>query len=299
MLKLRGINKSFGDLHVLKDIDLTFSSACTTVILGPSGSGKSTLLRSLNLLEQPDSGVMELFAEGGDRCNTPALEPSVEHDDATGVSAQADQASQAGQEAQAGQQETSAQDASSFEPLSIDFANKLPSRMSSEVKRRFAMVFQSFNLFPNMTVLENVTVGPIQVLSHPRDEAVEQAKGILDRVGLSEKLSAFPATLSGGQQQRVAIARALAMTPQFLLFDEPTSALDPELEAEVLKVMADLSAEHRSLIVVTHNMSFAKAAAEKIVFLDAGQVAFEGCPQDFFSAPTDRIRQFLSTHQQL
>lgn len=179
--------------------------------------------------------------------------------------------------------------------LEIDFSRPLKPRVQAELKQRFAMVFQGFNLFAHMNVLDNVTVGPIHALGVSREEAHERAHQWLQRVGLLEKLSAYPDSLSGGQQQRVAIARALAMNPQFLLFDEPTSALDPELEAEVLQVVRDLCAEHRSLLVVTHNMKFAQAAADKIVFLDKGVLSFTGSAEEFFAAPTPRIESFLQT----
>lgn len=183
------------------------------------------------------------------------------------------------------------------ETTEIDFSTHLSAAQREAWKRRFGMVFQSFNLFPHMTALENVTVGPIQVRGHNRREAAERGRELLARVGLSDRTHAYPTTLSGGQQQRVAIARALAMDPQFLLFDEPTSALDPELEGEVMKVMEDLAGENHTQLVVTHNIGFAREAADRIIFLESGQIAFNGPPVEFFAAPTERIAAFLSTYR--
>lgn len=267
MLEVEKLSKTFGDLQVLRQVSAQFLEGQTTVLLGPSGSGKSTFLRCLNLLETPESGRLRIAraAVGGEN------------------SGEVSAAGLAGGEAGAGTE--------------IDFGSPISTARREAWKRRFGMVFQSFNLFPHMSALENVTVGPIQVLGQNRQEAAERGRELLARVGLAERAQAYPATLSGGQQQRVAIARALAMDPQFLLFDEPTSALDPELEGEVIKVMEDLAGENRTQLVVTHNMGFAREAADRILFLEGGEIAFSGPPAEFFAAPTERIAAFLSTHR--
>lgn len=181
-----------------------------------------------------------------------------------------------------------------IDDLSVDFARKLSTRQVRDIRSRSVMVFQSYNLFPHLTALENVTLSPVRVDGVPRDEATRRGRELLAKVGLSEKADSYPAQLSGGQQQRVAIARALAVDPDYLLFDEPTSALDPELAVEVIRVMDSLAEEQRSLLVVTHNMHFARQAADRILFLEAGEVRFDGAPGDFFQSTDARIRQFLA-----
>ena len=240
MIKLRNLTKKFGQNTVLKDLNLEFKDAQTTVILGSSGSGKSTLLRCINLLEIPDSGELEL---GDER---------------------------------------------------IKFGTKISAKDMLPFREKTGMVFQSFNLFPHLSALQNVTEGPTQVLKVPKEEADKEALSLLEKVGLKGKEHEYPSRLSGGQSQRVAIARALAMKPSFLLLDEPTSALDPELEAEVLKVISELSHEHKSLIIVTHNMAFARRVADRILFLEGGNIAFDGSSEEFFSSDLPRIKKFIS-----
>jgi glutamate transport system ATP-binding protein len=237
LVVLERVNKHFGPLHVLRDVDMTIDRGEVVVVIGPSGSGKSTLCRAINRLEPIDSGRIlldgrELPAEG-----------------------------------------------------------KALAKMRAEV----GMVFQSFNLFAHKTVLDNVTLGPVKVLGRSRSQAEARARELLDRVGIGEQAGKLPAQLSGGQQQRVAIARALAMDPKVLLFDEPTSALDPEMINEVLDVMRDLAASGMTMIVVTHEMGFARSAANRVAFMDAGRIVEESPPQEFFAAPrSDRARDFLS-----
>ncbi|MBE2985291.1 amino acid ABC transporter ATP-binding protein [Campylobacter sp. RM13119] len=178
--------------------------------------------------------------------------------------------------------------------FSINFSAPHKPSQYQPFRSHTGMVFQSFNLFPHLTVLENVIEGPTQVLKIPRDKAVKTAYELLDKVGLKDKAEAYPNRLSGGQSQRVAIARALAMQPAFLLLDEPTSALDPELEAQVLKTIGELSKEGRSLIIVTHNMNFARKIADRILFLDHGLVAFDGVADEFFNSTDERIAKFIS-----
>ncbi|MET8266580.1 amino acid ABC transporter ATP-binding protein [Micromonospora arida] len=237
MVSVRGLNKWFGPLHVLKDIDLTVAAGEVVVVVGPSGSGKSTLCRCLNRLETAGEGSIEI--EG--------------------------------------------------EPLPAE------GRALAGLRADVGMVFQSFNLFGHKTVLDNITLGPTRVRRIPRPEARQQAMALLERVGIADKADHHPAQLSGGQQQRAAIARALAMQPKVLLFDEPTSALDPEMVNEVLDVMVSLAAEGMTMIVVTHEMGFARRAADRVVFMDDGRIVESGAPDDFFAAPrTERARDFLS-----
>jgi glutamate transport system ATP-binding protein len=237
LVALERVNKHFGELHVLQDIDLTVDRGEVVVVIGPSGSGKSTLCRCINRLEPIDSGRITI----------------------DGV------------------------------PLPAE--GKALARLRSEV----GMVFQSFNLFAHKTVLDNVLLGPVRVRRSPRRQAEQRARELLDRVGIGEQAAKLPAQLSGGQQQRVAIARALAMDPKVILFDEPTSALDPEMITEVLDVMKDLAREGMTMVVVTHEMGFAKSAANRVVFMDGGRIVEEATPSDFFANPrTDRARIFLS-----
>jgi polar amino acid transport system ATP-binding protein len=244
MLKLEGIHKRFGDLEVLRGVDLDVAKGEVVCVLGPSGSGKSTLLRCVNLLEPPEQG--EIFLEGHDICKGPGS--------GTGES--------------------------SWE---LDF-----------VRQRVGMVFQQFNLFPHKTVLENVTMAPEKVLDKPKAEVRAKATALLERVGLSDKLAQYPERLSGGQQQRVAIARALAMDPQVMLFDEVTSALDPELVKEVLDTMRELATEGMTMLVVTHEMEFAKEVGDQVVFMDGGVIVERGRPADVLDSPREeRTKKFL------
>ncbi len=180
--------------------------------------------------------------------------------------------------------------------LEVDFSSKISKETMMEIRKETAMVFQSFNLFPHLSVLENVIEGPLTVLKLSKTEATDRAKNLLTKVGLADKLDHYPDQLSGGQQQRVAIARALAMEPDFVLFDEPTSALDPELEAEVLRVLKELASEKLSMIIVTHNLDFAREAADRMLFLEDGKVGFDGPTKDFFESTTDpRIARFINS----
>ena len=241
-MKIEKINKWFGDKHVLKDIDLEFPAGQTTVLVGPSGSGKSTILRSLNLLEQPNSGTYD------------------------------------------------------FDELHLNFERNVSRKQKLALRQKTGMVFQDYNLFPHLTVLQNITEGPRQVLKLPKETAEQTAMELLAKVGLKDFANAYPAQLSGGQAQRVAIARALAMKPAYVLLDEPTSALDPELELEVLRVLLKLAQENQSLIIVTHNMVFARRVADKIVFVEDGTIKYDGDPAGFFAPnnPDERIRHFIA-----
>jgi polar amino acid transport system ATP-binding protein len=244
MLKLEGIHKRFGDLEVLRGIDLEVAKGEVVCVLGPSGSGKSTLLRCINVLEPPEKG--EIFLEGHDICRGPSAP-----------------AGEAGYE--------------------LDF-----------VRQRVGIVFQQFNLFPHRTALQNVTMAQEKVLGRSREEARAKGTALLERVGLSDKLDQYPERLSGGQQQRVAIARALAMDPHVMLFDEVTSALDPELVKEVLDVLRKLADEGMTMIVVTHEMGFAREVGDRVVFMDDGLIVEQGRPTDVLDNPREeRTRKFL------
>jgi polar amino acid transport system ATP-binding protein len=247
MVRIEDVHKRYGNLEVLKGINLEVESGEVVCIIGASGSGKTTLLRCINFLETYESGCIYVDNElVGYRERDGRLIPAREKDIA-------------------------------------------------RVRAETAMVFQQFNLFPHMTALANVAFGPIKVRSVARDEANRKARELLARVGLSDKADIYPVQLSGGQQQRVAIARALAMEPKVMLFDEVTSALDPELVGEVLAVMEDLAASHGvTMIVVTHEMMFAREAADRVVFMDDGVIAEEGRPEEVIGNPrSNRLRAFL------
>ena len=239
-INFKNISKSYGDHLVLDNINTSFKEGQTTVIVGSSGCGKSTLLRCINLLEIPQSGILEI------------------------------------------------------DDRAVNFKEKLSSKKLLEIRKKTGMVFQNFNLFPHLTALQNVTEAPIYVQKKDKNEARKEAKELLAKVGLSHKEDTYPNRLSGGQAQRVAIARALAVNPYFLLLDEPTSALDPELEAEVLKVILSLAKEKKSMIIVTHNMNFARKIADRILFLDKGVIAFDGLVDEFFNSQNERIKSFIS-----
>jgi polar amino acid transport system ATP-binding protein len=244
MIRLDGIHKRFGDLEVLKGVDIDVAKGEVVCILGPSGSGKSTLLRCVNLLEPPEKG--NIYIEGHDICKGPG----------SGTGA---------------------------ESWELDF-----------VRQRVGIVFQQFNLFPHKSALENVTLAQEKVLGRSRQEARAKATELLERVGLGDKLDQYPERLSGGQQQRVAIARALAMDPHVMLFDEVTSALDPELVKEVLDTMRELAEEGMTMIVVTHEIGFAREVADRVVFMDGGVIVEQGPPAEVLESPREeRTKQFL------
>ncbi len=236
MIEIRNLNKYFGDLHVLKDVNLSVKEGEKLVLIGPSGSGKSTLIRSINWLEEPTSG--EVYIDG-------QLMTRKNHNDLT--------------------------------------------------RKYTSMVFQQFNLYPNMTVMGNLTLAPMKLQKKSREQAEAEAMKNLERVGLVRKANEFPQNLSGGQQQRVAIARALCTKQPIMLLDEPTSALDPEMVSEVLNVMVELAHENITMICVTHEMGFARQVADRVVFMDDGQILETGTPEHFFEHPENpRCQEFLS-----
>jgi glutamate transport system ATP-binding protein len=237
LVVLTDVNKHFGELHVLKDINLTVRRGEVVVVIGPSGSGKSTLCRAINRLEPIDRGSIEIDGQ------------------------------------------------------------KLPAegKALAQLRADVGMVFQSFNLFAHKSILDNVTLGPIKAKGVKPSEAKQRAMALLERVGVANQAAKYPAQLSGGQQQRVAIARALAMQPKVMLFDEPTSALDPEMITEVLDVMTALARDGMTMVVVTHEMGFARKAADRVIFMDAGQIVEENTPEEFFTNPRSmRAQDFLS-----
>ena len=237
LVVMEDVNKTFGELQALQDINLSVDRAEVVVVIGPSGSGKSTLCRTINRLEPIDSGRILIDGE----------------------------------------------------------ALPLEGKALAKVRADIGMVFQSFNLFAHKSILKNVTMGPIKVRGLSKSEAEAKAMELLKRVGIADKANRYPAELSGGQQQRAAIARALAMSPKLMLFDEPTSALDPEMIKEVLDVMVQLASEGTTMIVVSHEMGFARSAAQRVVFMDGGRILEVAPPEQFFAAPqTERARDFLS-----
>ena len=237
IIKVEALKKSFGDIHVLKGIDIEINKGDVVVVVGPSGSGKSTFLRTLNLLEQPTGGSIHF--EGTD-----ITDPNIN--------------------------------------INIH-------------RQKMGMVFQQFNLFPHMTVLKNMTLAPMKLLGITKEQAEQKAMELLSKVGLADRANAYPSQLSGGQKQRVAIVRALCMDPEVMLFDEPTSALDPEMVAEVLDVMKELANDGMTMVVVTHEMGFAKEVANRVVFIDEGIIMEEAPPEEFFVNPkNERLKTFLS-----
>ena len=268
VLQVRGLSKSFGSNHVLRGIDLDVPRGKVVALIGPSGSGKTTILRSLNGLETPDAGSVTVGAREG--------------------------AGAAGQAAEA--------------PLTVDFGTvgaskrggrpkgSVPTRKErakqlAALRDRSAMVFQHYNLFPHKTVLENVIEGPVQVQKRPRTAAVAEAEALLARVGLAEKSHSYPFELSGGQQQRVGIVRALALKPQLLLFDEPTSSLDPELVDDVLVVIKELAEEGWTMVIVTHELAFARQTADEVIFMDGGVVVERGPASQVLRNPREERTQ--------
>lgn len=238
MISVKNLNKSFGELHILKDINEEIKKGEKVVIVGPSGSGKSTFLRCLNLLEIPTSG--EILFEGTDITKSTVKEVNL-------------------------------------------------------LRRKMGMVFQHFHLFPHLTIKKNITLAPVKLKLMTQEEADGVADVLLKKVGLSEKANAYPAQLSGGQKQRIAIARSLAMNPDVMLFDEPTSALDPEMVGEVLNLMKQLAEDGMTMIVVTHEMGFAKEVASRVMFMDDGRIVESAPPEEFFANPKNpRLKEFLS-----
>ena len=238
MTDVKGLNKSFGELHILKDITENIEQGEKVVIIGPSGSGKSTFLRCLNLMERPTSG--EIYIDGAN-------------------------------------------------------ITSMHQREVNLMRQKMGMVFQHFNLFPHLTIRKNITLAPVKLKLMSKEEADDKADELLEKVGLADKADNYPGQLSGGQKQRIAIARALAMNPEVMLFDEPTSALDPEMVGEVLNLMKQLAEDGMTMIVVTHEMGFAREVASRVMFMDDGKILEQAPPREFFSNPKNqRTKDFLS-----
>ncbi len=237
IIKVEGLKKSFGDIDVLKGIDIDINKGNVVVVIGPSGSGKSTFLRCLNLLETPTDGAIVFNG--------------------------------------------------------VDITDK--NTNINLHRQKMGMVFQQFNLFPHMTILKNMTIAPMKLLKVSKEDAEAKAMELLERVGLADRANAYPSQLSGGQKQRVAIVRALCMQPEVMLFDEPTSALDPEMVGEVLEVMQELAKSGMTMVVVTHEMGFAKEVADRVIFIDEGIIMEDAPPEEFFQNPrSPRLKDFLS-----
>ncbi len=291
VLSVRKLCKSFGKNQVLKGIDVDINRGDVIAVIGPSGCGKSTFLRCLNLLETPTGG--EIHFDGSDifRCYRVYKKEQIE-----GLKLTKKQARKAGEDVSAIDNELQTLKAEYAEMAKEEKAiEKSIAKSINRHRQKIGMVFQLFNLFPNMTILDNITLAPVQLKLQSKAEAEEKAMVLLRRIGLEEKANAYPSTLSGGQKQRIAIIRALAMEPEVMLFDEPTSALDPEMVGEVLSLMTDLAKEGMTMVVVTHEMGFAKEVASRVLFIDDGKIKEENPPKEFFGNPqNERLKEFLS-----
>ena len=294
MISVNNICKSFGSLCVLNRVSCEIKSGEKVVIIGPSGSGKSTLLRCINLLEEPECGEILV---NGKLIN--AADP-YEHDEVLKASATfAALMAKEGDEALVLERIRRDRLLKKREGAAFRAALKqVEAEMRIDInlaRREMGMVFQHFNLFNNMTVLQNLMLAPVQLGIKSREEAQETAMELLRRIGLEDKANVYPATLSGGQKQRIAIVRALAMNPQVMLFDEPTSALDPEMVGEVLDLIRELADDGMTMVIVTHEMGFAREVADRILFMDGGVIAEEGSPAELFESPKHpRTKEFLS-----
>jgi polar amino acid transport system ATP-binding protein len=284
ILSVKNLYKKFGALEVLKGVNIDVNKGDVVAVIGPSGCGKSTFLRCLNLLEEPTAGEITLDGEYVFKNERVYLKQKLKEMKA--------------------QKKTGNFDEQAFLSLKAEYealANeekeieKTVAKTLNLHRQKIGMVFQQFNLFPHLTVLKNITLAPMRLKKISEEEANAQAMTLLEKVGLQDKANAYPATLSGGQKQRIAIVRALAMNPDVMLFDEPTSALDPEMVGEVLKVIVELAKEGMTMVVVTHEMGFAKEAANRVIFMNDGVIKEENSPKEFFSNPKDeRLKDFLS-----
>ena len=284
LLSVKNLYKRFGKLEVLKGVQLDVHKGDVVAIIGPSGCGKSTLLRCLNLLETPTAGEIILENEYVFKNERVYLKARLKELSAQKKSPDFDTT--------AYEQLVEEYNALRAEEKAIE---KYIAKQINLHRQKIGMVFQQFNLFPHLTVLKNITLAPTKLKKISQEEAEEKAMALLKKVGLEEKANAYPSTLSGGQKQRIAIVRALAMEPDIMLFDEPTSALDPEMVGEVLKVMTELAKEGMTMVVVTHEMGFAKEVANRVIFMSDGVIKEENSPEEFFNNPKDeRLKEFLS-----
>lgn len=281
ILDVKNLHKSFGNLKVLNGIDLKVYQGDVIAVIGPSGCGKSTFLRCLNLLEEPSAG--EILLEG----------EYVFKNERSAVAAEIKTLSRQ----KPVDKQKLAELRQSYRELrrsELAIKKKINKGLNAH-RQKIGMVFQQFNLFPNLTVMQNITLAPVRLKLYTKEQAKERAKELLRKIGLEDKADVYPSTLSGGQKQRIAIVRALAMNPDIMLFDEPTSALDPEMVVEVLRVMVDLAKEGMTMVVVTHEMGFAKEVASRVLFVDEGMIKEENTPQMFFGRPqNERLKDFLS-----
>ena len=293
MISVKSVSKNFGDVKVLKSVSCDIKKGERVVIIGPSGSGKSTLLRCMNLLEKPTGG--EVWLE--DKMITSA-DPYL-HPDVIALGHTAGKLVASGMETGAAVDKIIAErllkknEGKAFTAAlkAFNAENTIP---LNTARQRMGMVFQHFNLFNNLTIMDNLTLAPVELKLKTKAEATEKAMELLERIGLTDKANEYPSRLSGGQKQRIAIIRALAMEPEVMLFDEPTSALDPELVGEVLSVMRSLADEGMTMVVVTHEMNFARNVANRVLFMADGVIAEEGAPEQIFNDPVNpRTRQFL------
>ncbi len=278
IISVKNLHKKFDSLEVLKGVDLEVHKGDVIAVIGPSGCGKSTLLRCLNLLETPSGGSILLedeFVFKNERFLLKAQMKEIgdkKSEEYLALKAQ--------------------YDSLKTEEKKIE---KTVNKTINIHRQKIGMVFQQFNLFPHLTVLNNITLAPVKLKKLSKEDAEKKAMQLLEKVGLADKANAYPATLSGGQKQRIAIVRALAMEPDVMLFDEPTSALDPEMVGEVLKVMTELASEGMTMVVVTHEMGFAREVASRIIFMNEGVIKEENSPKEFFENPKDeRLKEFLS-----
>ena len=285
IIAVKNLHKKFGNLEVLKGVDLNIYKGDVVAIIGPSGCGKSTFLRCLNLLEQPNAGQILLDNEYVFKNERVYLKRQLK-------------------EMKQAQKQGEAFDEESYNALKAEYdalrateksIEKTVNQQLNTHRQKIGMVFQQFNLFPHLTVLKNITLAPVKLKKMTEEEANAKAMELLKKIGLEDKANVYPSTLSGGQKQRIAIVRALAMEPEVMLFDEPTSALDPEMVGEVLKVMTELAQEGMTMVVVTHEMGFAKEVANRVIFMNEGVIKEENNPYDFFANPKDeRLKDFLS-----
>ena len=287
MISVRNLHKKFGSLEVLKGVNLDVYKGDAIVIIGPSGCGKSTFLRCLNLLETPTAGEILLENEYIFKNERIYLKNTL------GELAAQKKSGDFNEEAQ-----------TRYNALKTDYKalcaeeKEIAKYIRKNInlhRQKIGMVFQQFNLFPHLTVMKNITLAPVKLKKCSEEEAQKKAIALLEKVGLADKAEAYPSTLSGGQKQRIAIVRALAMEPDVMLFDEPTSALDPEMVGEVLKVMTELAKDGMTMVVVTHEMGFAKEVANRVIFMNDGVIKEENSPKEFFENPKDeRLKEFLS-----
>ncbi len=271
VLTVKNLKKSFGDLEVIKDISFSLEDGEVLAIIGPSGSGKSTLLRCINMLETVDGGEISI-------CGDLLVSDQYSEDTARATTAKSHKKEK--------------------KAKAVGKPIYAPKEQLRKIRLNTGLVFQNYNLFPHFSVLRNITEAPIRVTGMDKLEAQENARKLLQKMGLSGKEDAYPCQLSGGQAQRVSIARAMALNPKILFFDEPTSALDPELTGEILKVIRELAAEKMTMVIVTHEMAFAREVADRVIFMDQGIIVDQGTPEALFTSNHPRTRGFLGNYYQ-